>query len=72
VSSQLVLAARSQGLLIAAGPRFGIDGAFERFLRIPITYPLADTERALDALSVAWRSIMRAPVPDAALHAEIV
>jgi DNA-binding transcriptional MocR family regulator len=72
VSSQLVLAARSQGLLIAAGPRFGIDGAFERFLRIPITYPLADTERALDALSVAWRSIMRAPVPDAALLAEIV
>jgi DNA-binding transcriptional MocR family regulator len=72
VSSQLVLAARSQGLLIAAGPRFGIDGAFERFLRIPITYPLADTERALDALAVAWQSIMRAPVPDAALLAEMV
>jgi DNA-binding transcriptional MocR family regulator len=72
VSSQLVLAARSQGLLIAAGPRFGIDGAFERFLRIPITYPLADTERALDALAVAWRSIMRAPVPDSALLAEMV
>lgn len=72
VSSQLVLAARSQGLLIAAGPRFGIDGAFERFLRIPITYPLADTERALDALAGAWHSIMRAPVPDTALLAEMV
>ncbi|MET4637607.1 PLP-dependent aminotransferase family protein [Mycetocola sp. 2940] len=72
VSSQLVLAARSQGLLIAAGPRFGIDGAFERFLRIPITYPLPDTERALDALAVAWQSIMRAPVPDSALLAEMV
>ncbi|MBG6238837.1 DNA-binding transcriptional MocR family regulator [Mycetocola sp. CAN_C7] len=72
VSSQLALAARSQGLLIAAGPRFGIDGAFERFLRIPITYPVADTELAIDALASAWRSIMRAPVPDSALLAGVV
>lgn len=72
VSSQLVLAARSQGLLIAAGPRFGVDGAFERFLRIPITYAVGDTERALDALAAAWQSIMRAPVPDAALLSEMV
>ena len=72
VSSQLALAARSQGLLIATGPRFGIDGAFERFLRIPITYPVAETEQAVDALASAWRSIMRAPVPDAALLAGVV
>ena len=72
VSSQLALAARSQGLLIAAGPRFGIDGAFERFIRIPITYPVADTEAAIDALATAWQSIMRAPVPDSALLAGVV
>src|SRR5262249_33692095 len=34
VSSALVSAAAAQGVLLAAGPRFGLDGAFERFLRL--------------------------------------
>jgi DNA-binding transcriptional MocR family regulator len=63
LSSQLALAARSQGLVIAAGPRFGIDGAFERFLRIPITYSLPETERGVEALRRAWASLVRDPVP---------
>lgn len=54
VSSALALAARNHGLLIAAGPRFGLDGAFERFLRIPITYTEEETGRAFAALSRAW------------------
>lgn len=54
VSSALALAARTHGLLIAAGPRFGMDGAFERFLRIPITYSADETERAFTALERAW------------------
>ncbi len=62
VSSQLALAARSQGLLITAGPRFGIDGAFERFLRIPIGYPLAELERGVKALSAAWNSLSNGPL----------
>ncbi|UOQ87876.1 PLP-dependent aminotransferase family protein [Agromyces endophyticus] len=57
VSSQLALAARAQGLLIAAGPRFGIDGAFERFLRLPICQPVAETEAAVHALRRAWESM---------------
>jgi DNA-binding transcriptional MocR family regulator len=63
LSSQLALAARSQGLVIAAGPRFGIDGAFERFLRIPITYSIVETERGIEALHRAWSSLVRDPVP---------
>jgi DNA-binding transcriptional MocR family regulator len=63
LSSQLALAARSHGLVIAAGPRFGIDGAFERFLRIPITYSLPETERGVEALRRAWGSLVRDPVP---------
>jgi len=62
VSSQLALAARSQGLLITAGPRFGIDGAFERFLRIPIGYPRAELERGVKALSAAWHSLSNGPL----------
>ena len=33
VSSQLAIASRNEGLVVAAGPRFGVDGAFERFIR---------------------------------------
>ena len=37
-SSALALAARSEGLGIVPGPRFGVDGAFERYLRLPFSY----------------------------------
>jgi DNA-binding transcriptional MocR family regulator len=63
VSSALTLAARSHGLLIAAGPRFGLDGAFERFLRIPITYSVNETERAFAALERAWAVAANEPAP---------
>jgi len=65
VSSQLALAARNEGLIIAAGPRFGIDGAFERFLRIPISYSADETERGVDALARAWAAVGRHPLPEA-------
>ncbi|MHA7217608.1 MocR-like transcription factor YczR [Arthrobacter sp. MDT1-48-3] len=57
VSSQLALAARDRGLLLGAGPRFGIGGVFERFLRVPFSYPLEDTRRAVDILASAWQSL---------------
>lgn len=72
VSSQLALAARNHGLLIAAGPRFGIDGAFERFLRLPISYSAEETTRAVDALSLAWGSLLRHPVPESGYLADVV
>ncbi|WP_308797428.1 MocR-like transcription factor YczR [Agromyces silvae] len=67
VSSQLALAARGQGLIVAAGPRFGIDGAFERFLRLPFCYDAATTDAAVSALARAWRGLPAAPAPDPAL-----
>jgi bifunctional pyridoxal-dependent enzyme with beta-cystathionase and maltose regulon repressor activities len=42
---------------MAAGPWFGSDGAFERFLRVPITYPVDTLERAVDRLHTAWLAI---------------
>ena len=59
VSSQLALAARTEGLLIGAGPRFGLDGVFERFLRIPFGNPPEQIDRAVDALAVAWSRVAR-------------
>jgi DNA-binding transcriptional MocR family regulator len=74
VSSQLAIAARNEGLIIAAGPRFGVDGAFERFLRIPFSYSAEDTERGVDALARAWASVGRHPMPEtsADLSASVV
>lgn len=72
VSSQLTLAARNEGLNIAAGPRFGMDGAFERYLRIPFSYSKEDTDRAVDALAAAWRTVGRHPVPENQFFAEVV
>jgi len=72
VSSQLALAARNHGLLVPAGPRFGLDGAFERFLRIPFCYSTAEMDLAVDALGLAWDSLLRHPVPDAGYLADVV
>jgi DNA-binding transcriptional MocR family regulator len=66
VSSQLALAARNEGLVIAAGPRFGVDGAFERFIRVPFCYPAEDTARGVEALARAWASVGRHPLPESA------
>ena len=73
VSSQLAIAARSQGLQIAAGPRFGIDGAFERFIRVPFGQPRAEIERGVDALAAAWATVGRHPMQvDTGYLAEVV
>ena len=72
LSSQLTLAARTQGLLVAAGPRFGVDGAFERFLRVPIGYTADETDRAVDALARAWSGLSRAPMPETGYLAAVV
>lgn len=57
VSSQLALAARAEGLLVGAGPRFAVDGAFERFLRLPFCLPAETTLAALDLLERAWARV---------------
>ncbi|TQL40431.1 GntR family transcriptional regulator [Homoserinimonas aerilata] len=72
VSSQLTLAARNEGLLITAGPRFGIDGAFERFMRVPHSYPRDETDRAVAMLARAWGSLARAPQEQADYFAVVV
>jgi len=56
-SSALTIAARAGGLAIAAGPRFAVDGAFERFIRIPFSHPQPETDRALDVLERAWAGL---------------
>ena len=63
LSSALVTAASRHGVLLAAGPRFGLDGAFERHLRLPYTLPQAQLELAMDRLAAAWLSLPSSGVP---------
>ena len=53
-STTLALTARTRGLTITSGPRFGLDGAFDRHIRIPITAPAANATTALTLLADAW------------------
>jgi DNA-binding transcriptional MocR family regulator len=39
VSTALAATAGGNGVRLAPGPRFGVDGAFERFVRLPYTLP---------------------------------
>lgn len=54
LSSRLASEARQHNILLTPGPRFGIDGAFERFLRIPFTVPPEQAAAAAQRLSMAW------------------
>lgn len=42
ISSALARAAEPVGVRIAPGPRFGVDGTLERFLRLPFTQPVPE------------------------------
>lgn len=53
-SSQLVLGARARGVLLSSGPRFAVDGGYERHLRIPFTADPESLVRAVDIIADAW------------------
>ncbi len=57
VSSALVSAASQHGVMLAAGPRFGLDGAFERYLRLPFTLPDTGLDKAIERLATAWLAL---------------
>jgi DNA-binding transcriptional MocR family regulator len=67
VSSRLTLAARRRDVLLAAGPRFGVDGAFERYLRLPYTLRRDQVDAAVARLALAWRELDHAEAPVDAL-----
>lgn len=56
-STALAAAALGQGVRLTAGPRFGLDGAFEREVRVPYTLPPDRLELAVLGLARAERSL---------------
>ena len=57
VSSAITIAARARGLLIGAGPWFGLDGEFEQFIRVPISARPEAIERAVEILADALNDV---------------
>jgi DNA-binding transcriptional MocR family regulator len=47
ISSALARAAEDVGVRLAPGPRFGLDGTLERFIRLPFTLPADDLVEAV-------------------------
>ncbi|WP_327142656.1 MocR-like transcription factor YczR [Nocardia sp. NBC_01327] len=57
VSTALAATAPNHGVLLAAGPRFGVQGAFERFLRLPFTHEETDIRIGVKCLAAAYNSL---------------
>jgi len=57
ISSALAVQAEAEGLKLAPGPRFGVDGAFERRLRLPYTLPEDELDLAVARLVKAARKV---------------
>ncbi|MEE2030628.1 aminotransferase class I/II-fold pyridoxal phosphate-dependent enzyme [Rhodococcus chondri] len=57
VSTQLCTAAFQRGVLLVAGPQFGVHAAFERYLRLPYTVGPEQIRHALDIVADAYRSL---------------
>lgn len=70
MSSALSAAASRMGLEIPPGPRFGVDGTLERFIRVPYTLPDDQLTAAVELLALAWRSVTGATGPEP--HAVVV
>jgi DNA-binding transcriptional MocR family regulator len=56
-SSDLEAAGERHRVRLAAGPRFGVDGTLERFLRLPYTLPADQLEEAVIRLAAAYASL---------------
>lgn len=64
MSSALSAAASRMGLEIPPGPRFGLDGTLERFIRVPFTLPDDQLVEAIELLARAWRSVTGLTAPE--------
>ena len=64
MSTALSAAASRLGLDLPAGPRFGVDGTLERFVRVPYALPEEQLTEAIELLARAWHSITGSAAPE--------
>lgn len=63
ISSALARAAEEVGVRLAPGPRFGLDGTLERFLRLPFTLPPAELTEAVARIAAVRYGLDRVSRP---------
>jgi DNA-binding transcriptional MocR family regulator len=71
-STALAALADRHGVRLAAGPRFGVDGAFERHLRLPYALPADVLVDVVGRLALAWRGVTAGGVPGAEVAPALV
>lgn len=64
MSTALSAAASRIGLELPAGPRFGVDGTLERFVRVPYALPEDQLTEAVGLLARAWHSVTGSAAPE--------
>lgn len=57
VASALAAAAHRHGVRIAPGSRFGVEGGFDRFVRLPYALPVETLTTVVDCLVRSWEEI---------------
>jgi DNA-binding transcriptional MocR family regulator len=63
ISSALSRAAEDVGVRLAPGPRFGLDGTLERFVRLPFTLAADDLIEAVRRIASVRHDLERASRP---------
>jgi DNA-binding transcriptional MocR family regulator len=63
ISSALARAAEDVGVRLAPGPRFGLDGTLERFIRLPFTLAADDLIEAVRRIAAVRHDLDRASRP---------
>jgi DNA-binding transcriptional MocR family regulator len=66
MSTALSAAASRMGLELPAGPRFGVDGTLERFVRVPYALPEDQLSAAIELMADAWHSVTGSTAPEPA------
>ena len=64
MSTALSAAASRMGLELPAGPRFGVDGTLERFIRVPYALPEDELSAAIELLARAWQGVTGSTAPE--------
>lgn len=63
ISSAMCAAASRLGVELPPGPRFGVDGTLERFVRIPYVLPEDQLTEAVELIARAWHSVTGSATP---------
>lgn len=63
VSSAMCASASRLGVELPPGPRFGVDGTLERFVRIPYVLPEDQLTEAVELVARAWHSVTGSATP---------